>query len=239
MCTVTVVPDGRGVRLVCNRDEQRTRPAASPPQIHALGARRAVFPLDPQGGGTWIGVNDAGLVVALLNRQPSAVGPDLPKRSRGLIVRQLLHLGSLPAVAAAIGTIDPCGFAAFEIVTWHDRHVAIAASNGTEPIRISQRPLDAPLLFTSSSLGDALVASPRRRLFQRMVDRSRDGWLKGQARFHDHQWASRPEISVRMERPDALTVSRTTVDVENGVRHLLYEAPVGRGATGISATLSS
>jgi hypothetical protein len=239
MCTVTVVPDGRGVRLVCNRDQQRTRPAASPPQIHALGAHRAVFPLDPQGGGTWIGVNDAGLVVALLNRQPTALEPEPAKRSRGLIVRELLQFGSLPDVATAIGTIDPRGFAPFEIVAWHDGHVAIAASNGAQEIRTSQRQLDAPLLLTSSSLGDAFVAGPRRRLFERMVDRSRDGWLKGQARFHDHQWPRRPEISVRMERPDAMTVSRTTVDVANGVRHLLYEAPLRGGATGVSAILPS
>jgi hypothetical protein len=239
MCTVTVVPHEGGVRLLCNRDEQRTRPAAIPPQIHPVGGRQALFPIDPQGGGTWIGVNDAGLVAALLNRQPAAPEPGAPKHSRGLIVRELLQFGSLPEVAAALDALVPRAFAPFQIVIWHDGQLAIADSDSAASLRLSHRPLDAPLLFTSSSLGDALVAGPRQRLFERMVDRSRDGWLAGQARFHDHQWPRRPEISVRMERPDAMTVSRTTVDVSDGGRRLLYEAPLGGGAAGIGATVLS
>ena len=67
MCTVTVVPHETGIRVMCNRDERRSRPAALPPQVHDLGGRLAAFPVDPRGGGSWVGVNDAGIVVTLLN----------------------------------------------------------------------------------------------------------------------------------------------------------------------------
>jgi hypothetical protein len=231
MCTVTVVPYEQGVRLLSNRDERHDRPAALPPQIEDLAGRRAIFPVDPQGGGTWVGVNDAGVAVTLLNVQKTTcAGDGRPKQSRGLVVRALLHSTSLRDAAAAVEAFDPRAFEPFQVVIVHDGRVVGARSDGAAPIRITEWPLDKPLLFTSSSLGDARVLKPRQQLFERMVVRSHDGWLKGQARFHDHQWAARPEISVRMERDDALTVSRTTIDVTNDTRELLYEAPQHRSS---------
>src|SRR5262249_11399645 len=67
MCTVTVVPTPGAVRLACNRDEQRTRPPALPPQVRRFGRRWAAFPVDPVGGGTWVAVNDTGLAMTVLN----------------------------------------------------------------------------------------------------------------------------------------------------------------------------
>ena len=82
MCTVTIItvdsaaqcaPDsgsaarGKGIRLACNRDELRTRPAALPPIIRTFGNRKAIMPVDPISNGTWIAVNDAGIAATLLN----------------------------------------------------------------------------------------------------------------------------------------------------------------------------
>jgi hypothetical protein len=230
MCTVTVVPQAQGARLLCNRDERRSRPAALPPEIHDLRGRLAAFPVDPQGGGTWIGVNDAGLIVTLLNVQRTSDGrrddASRKRRSRGLVVRELLRWTSLPHATAAVESLEPYAFEPFQVVIVYEGRVAVATSDAAGPIRCTQQTLDEPVLFTSSSLGDALVGLPRRRLFERMVVRSRTGWLDGQARFHDHQWSQRPEISIRMERRDALTVSRTSVDVRTDRRQLLYEAPL-------------
>ena len=69
-----------------------------------------------------------------------------------------------------------------------------------------------PVMFTSSSLGDAIVETPRRRLFEELV-LAGDDWLRGQFRFHRHRWDEQPEISIQMARQDAATVSRTTIDV--------------------------
>jgi hypothetical protein len=242
MCTVSVVPHGTGVRVVCNRDERRTRPAALPPALNHLGGTRAFFPIDPEGGGTWIGVNDAGLVVTLLNAHPTnaagsrqqAVGRSDTRnrdrregveRSRGLIVRELLGCASFAQAIAAAAETDARTFAPFRLVILQSRSVAVVTSDGGVSLIRTQAHLNEPLLFTSSSLGDAVVELPRRRLFERIVLSRRAGWLSGQSRFHRHRWPSRPEISVRMERPDAMTVSRTAIELaDDGVR-LLYEAP--------------
>ena len=50
MCTVTIIPipdEGGIIRLACNRDESRERPAARPPTIQTVGQGRAVLPIDP------------------------------------------------------------------------------------------------------------------------------------------------------------------------------------------------
>ena len=233
MCTVTVVPHEQGVRLFCNRDEQRTRLPGIPPQIRDLSGQRALFPVDPQRGGTWVGVNDAGLVVALLNLRPPVPRTAVePKLSRGLIVLELLSCASLPQAVHTATGLDAGRFEPFRAVIAHAGSLAVATSFGIGAIHCTQRLLEAPVLFTSSSLGDTAVLPPRHRLFERMVlQGGAHCWLEGQARFHDHQWPERPEISVRMERPDALTVSRTQIDVTNGTRQLLYEAPVETCAT--------
>jgi hypothetical protein len=234
MCTVTVVPHAAGVRLLCNRDERRSRREALRPRVHDLGGMRAVFPVDPEGGGTWVGCNSGGLAVALLNAHPAGRPDTLPpSRSRGLIVRALLGRTSLSEALSEVDGVDPEAFGAFRLVILYGRRVAIVSSDAVSLTRRASDIVEAPLLFTSSSLGDSLVALPRRRLFQRLVLRAGDtGWLAGQARFHDHQWPARPALSVRMERPDALTVSRTTVDLTNDGCALRYHAPLRARDTG-------
>lgn len=228
MCTVTVVPHAAGLRLLCNRDERRSRPEAMPPRVHDLDGMRAVFPVDPEGGGTWIGCNSAGLTVALLNAYP----PGRPKtvrrtRSRGLIARALLRRRSLGDAMTELHGVDPLAFGPFQLVILHDGRVAVVTSDALSLTRSPPHIVGAPLLFTSSSLGDSLVTPPRRQLFECLVLRVGDtARLAGQARFHDHQWPARPELSVRMERPDALTVSRTIVDITAGGCALRYDAPL-------------
>src|SRR5690349_16175849 len=68
MCTVSIIFTGDRIRLACNRDEQVSRPMACPPEVRTFGSNVAAMPIDPQSDGTWIGVNDAGVMMALLNR---------------------------------------------------------------------------------------------------------------------------------------------------------------------------
>jgi hypothetical protein len=95
MCTVTIVPFDGGVRLVCNRDERRVRAEALPPAVRPTSSGSAIYPIDPASAGSWVGANDAGLAVALLNRTPSrlAAAPDAPV-SRGVIVPAMLACSS-------------------------------------------------------------------------------------------------------------------------------------------------
>lgn len=227
MCTVTVVPCVSGVRLLFNRDERRSRQEGLPPRVHHLGGMHALFPVDPDGSGTWIGCNSAGLALALLNANPAGGDAAIrAPRSRGTIARELLGAASIAEAIHGADRLDPRAYGPFRLIIVHGRRLTVVASDGITLTRRRSRSIDTPLLFTSSSLGDHLVAPPRRRLFGRLVLRAREGWLAGQQRFHDHQWAAHPETSVRMQRADALTVSRTALVVTRHGCSMRYEAPV-------------
>lgn len=238
MCTVSVIPYDGGTRILCNRDERLARPAALPPVWRVAGTRTAVYPIDPQGGGTWVGVNDCGLAVALLNRYevprcgPTPVaGPAPTPRerppllSRGAIVPMLLPASSLGELVALASTIDRRRFAPFRLVAVVDGTVAVLTASPRD-WRVRTRPLVRPLMLTSSALGDRRVDGPRRRLFARLLAHA-DTWLEAQQRFHRHQWARRPDVSVLMNRPDARTVSLTEIDIVPGRIRFRYQA-IGR-----------
>jgi len=224
MCTVSVVPKDDGFRLVCNRDEVVSRSVALPPQRRDLGSTSAVFPIDPDGGGTWIGVNSDGLVMVILNRSAAQharpARPDL--RSRGVIIPALLRHGSVSAAVRAAGELEPTEFAPFQLVAIQGRAVSVVTWDGTLEAT-ENLVMTAPRLFTSSSFGDTPVEPPRRQLFAASVINAPDSWLEGQWRFHRHRWQDRPEVSVRMQRPDARTVSRSTIDVTAASARIDYE----------------
>src|SRR5688572_12576526 len=148
MCTVTVVPHETGIRVMSNRDERRTRPAAIPPRVHELGGRLAAFPVDPQGGGSWVGVNDADIAVALLNVHSAPRRcTERPNRSRGLIVRELLSCGSMAHVLEAIASLDVGEFETFRLVIVHGPTVAVATHDGASAMTCRRVSLDTPVLF--------------------------------------------------------------------------------------------
>jgi uncharacterized protein with NRDE domain len=76
-----------------NREEDYAR-IGEPPQL-LDGPVRAVGGRDPIAGGTWLGVNEYGVLAAVTNRPRSKL-PDSP-RSRGLLVRDLLQCASAGA----------------------------------------------------------------------------------------------------------------------------------------------
>jgi uncharacterized protein with NRDE domain len=228
MCTVTLVALDDGVRLVCNRDERRARPAALPPQWRATPAGGAIAPIDPVSRGTWIGASDCGFAAVLLNRTPRDRQPARNRTtSRGAIVASLLECGSFGAAVAAAAALDCRRYEPFTVVVAGRSRVR-AFTSGTRVCSRSIFTLAVPLLFTSSSLGDHLVVPARRALFDELVAAERDR-LAGQFRFHRHQWALAPHLSVRMERDDAATVSRTTIDLAAGGVRIEYE-PIAAGA---------
>lgn len=229
MCTVSVVPTADGCRIVCNRDERRSRPIAGPPQLWRAKASRATYPQDPVSGGTWIGVNDQELVVALLNRTSTPGVVRHAAHSRGVIVPGLLACASIDQAVKAAEMLDGQTFEPFRLVMVQCSMVAVIVCDSVSTSK-EVFPLVSPVMFTSSSLGDALVEAPRRALFEQFV-LAGDDWLRGQCRFHRHQWPARPAISVHMAREDAATVSRTTIDVTPRRIDLEYEPLTGDALT--------
>ena len=231
MCTVTALPRARLaaesspdrllLRVVCNRDELLTRAPALPPTQWAAGPRRLVMPIDPASGGTWIAANDAGLVFVLLNANPGVVC-HTGKTSRGTIIPALVGCATASRALALAQQIETRWFAPFRLLIL-DRYEAVDCWPDGDRIRHRRSDLRSAILRTSSGLGDAVVAGPRRTLFQRTFTSTADA-RRAQDDFHRHQWPGREAFSVNMRRHDAATVSRTIVEVREGSVRLSYQA---------------
>jgi uncharacterized protein with NRDE domain len=71
MCTVTWLMEADSYTVFFNRDELKTRSHALHPAIKEQNGVRYIAPVDLDGGGTWIGVNEFGLTCGLLNNHRS------------------------------------------------------------------------------------------------------------------------------------------------------------------------
>lgn len=218
MCTVAFLPTpGGGYLLGHNRDESRGRSRARPPRRARRDGRAFVAPRDPDGGGTWIGVNEAGLTFCILNGSDANPGrlPPRPK-SRGLVAWDLLHLRTAREAGDHLDHFRDllAEVRAFQLV------VAEPGRRGEAP-SVSRFTWDGASLKSSRSPGPALFVSSG--YDQKGAERARgEQWRNFLA---DHLAPGPPELaawltghlprkgelSVCMHREAARSVSRSIV----------------------------
>ena len=222
MCTMTLIPIDKGLRVAFNRDESRKRPIAFPPRLVLCGDRSVLMPIDARSQGTWIGVNDAGLVMGILNRNIGLTrgsrDPNVP--SRGLIIPSLLVRATLAEAHAAALELRAKRYAPFRLVI-ADRNRVVEIVSEPSDVTVCEYGVSSPLLFTSSGLGDELVEPPRRALFENWFT-TPENWPSEQDAFHRHSWPNYLHLSVCMRREEACTVSFTTIELERELRVMTY-----------------
>src|SRR5277367_3164750 len=139
MCLLAVflrVLPGAPILLAANREESLSRPTA-PPERRAA-APQMICCLDLVAGGTWLGVNQHGLVVAITNRpvpKPAATPP-----SRGILCRRLLSLTTADAAAQECAwQLASGGYAGANFVCL-DSASGYAVSNTSEVVTVALSP---------------------------------------------------------------------------------------------------
>lgn len=140
MCTLLLLrrPSHRWpILIAANRDEMRERPS-SPPARHWPDRPSVTAGRDDLAGGSWLGINDEGLVAAIMNR-PGSLGPDPGKRSRGELVLEALDHAEAAVAAEALRHIDPQAYRPFNLIL-------------TDPVQ-------AFWLRSEGKSGDAVVAA--------------------------------------------------------------------------------
>lgn len=150
--------------VLANRDESRSRPT-EPPQVHRTRARSAwIGGTDVRAGGTWLGVNEAGLLVAVTNRAKSNLPENV--RSRGILCRELLEQPSLDAARKEFEREwRDHEFAGFNLLMFSGEE-AIVLEAGDE-LRISSL---KPGVHTIANRGLNEVGDPRVIRAQRLVE---------------------------------------------------------------------
>src|SRR4051812_23577255 len=161
MCTVTFYPDGKNYLVAMNRDELFTRGPATPPTLHQYESTMAMHPTDAEGG-TWIGVNDAGVGFALLNWN----SPHTAKvRSRGEAIIQVLPSHTSPEAEQRISRDSVVGMLPFRLVGIFpaDQLVREWRWDGAATLETTQFDWQ-PRHWFSSGLSDETAASVRSRI---------------------------------------------------------------------------
>ncbi len=159
MCSViTLLRPGHDwpLLLAANRDERVARPSR-PPGRHWADRQDIVAGYDEFAGGSWLGLNDHGVVAAILDRAGS-LGPAAGKRSRGELVLEALDHADAMAAADALADLDGTAYRPFNMLIGDNRDAVWLRSEGQGPLTI--RPLTAGLhMITSHDLDDP--ACPR------------------------------------------------------------------------------
>jgi hypothetical protein len=142
------------ILIAANRDEMIARPWR-PPARHWPDRPETVAGIDLEAGGSWLGMNDHGVIAGILNR-PQTLGPDPEKRSRGEIVLEALDHPDADVAAEALSELEPQAYRPFNLVI-ADNHTAwwLRSDGGAAPGHVERFPVPEGLsMFTARDRND-------------------------------------------------------------------------------------
>lgn len=141
------------VLVAANRDEMLSRPWTSPGR-HWSDRPEVVGGRDDFAHGTWMGVNDHGVMAAILNRANS-LGPAAGFRSRGEIVLEALDHADAADAARALAELDPKSYRSFNLIVSDNQDAFWLRHLGPDAERVETFPLpDGLSMLTERDLND-------------------------------------------------------------------------------------
>ncbi|MDA1045264.1 MAG: NRDE family protein [Verrucomicrobia bacterium] len=214
MCTMTWLNGDDGYELFFNRDEKRTRQPATPPEIKTRNHVRHLAPTDTDAGGTWIGVNEFGMSVCVLNHSPLPMPAEPDNaRSRGLLADVLLGEITSIAMGKRIRDEPLSDFRPFIIVAV-DAQMAITTFTWDGSRLLQEARAAGALPLTTSSCDSPGVLNYRHKMFQRLVAAPSAITSDMLMSFHRQHDPDAGAYSVCMKREDACTLSFSHIVVD-------------------------
>ena len=213
MCTLSVIPRDNGYLLGMNRDERIARGAGLPPQVREFAGARAIYPTDGHGG-TWLGVNEDAVALALLNWTDlsSQALHTKKRRSRGVLIPALIGSSTLSALRAALASMTVEGILPFRLVGVFpsERKIAEWRWNSVQ-IESLLHPWEARNWFSSSlwnTLAGHLRGAACRNAWSE-PDAGSSPWLR---RLHASHTDASGAFSLCVHRPEVRTLSYSEID---------------------------
>lgn len=205
MCTVSWSFNGEGYRLYFNRDEQRSRIRAERPRLIEWQGAELIAPIDPQGGGSWIALNRAGIVAFVLNNYAAST---VRSNSNGYRSR-----GEIPLAVASKGNVSSClqSIESFGQNCYRPFIAGVLSPNGELKLvswdGSALKPLDLGCSFaTTSSYRSRAVESYRRERYEALMVSGGGDWAWSHGLdYHQDLGHSDPAFNPLMSREDAET----------------------------------
>jgi uncharacterized protein with NRDE domain len=190
--------------LAGNRDEMRHR-AWLPPARHWDDRPDVVGGLDQLAGGSWFGVNDDGVVAAIMNRRDT-LGPQAGKRSRGELVLEALDHAEAARAVEALADLDTAAYREFNLFIG-DPVAAYWLRHAGKGVEVFAVPPGVHML-TASDLNDAGAARVRAYLprFREAPppDPAAGDWTEWQALLASRSYAEAdgPAAAMNVDSPE-------------------------------------
>jgi hypothetical protein len=221
MCSVSFVPRADGFVLAMNRDELISRGPALPPEVHSRGGRAVLYPREP-GGGTWIGINSAGMAFSLINWHSQPDRPSGGTISRGEVVRALLSARSSRSAASILRKLPVERMNPFRLMTVSLGERSLAEwRSGSDGLEFISVPWARQHWF-SSGFDEAKANQVRRQVCLQIPDGSLD--VTALRKLHRSHVPEAGAFSLCMHREDAATVSYTEIRVRRDTASMYYIA---------------
>lgn len=199
------------VLLASNRDEHNTRSRAIRPEMEQTGKDKTLlFPKDPDQGGTWIGINNQGAAVILLNGG-FIKHVDSPKftRSRGKIVLEVLG-SDFPM--EHLRSADLSSVAPFTLVYFTGNLLIESRWDGQQLHQFHLDP-QQPHIWSSVTLYDIDIRNERAGWFKQWLAENPQPDLDAALDFHRFGGNGDATNDLVMNRNNAIyTVSITGID---------------------------
>jgi len=222
MCTLSWVRQLGGYTVFFNRDERRTRSLGLPPTEQLRSGVRFLAPSDPDGGGSWVSVNDHRVALAILNQYQAGKPAAQTSVSRGQLLLALADLGSQAEVWTRVRAAGLMQYHPFTLAVFEPGLPALLLGWNGEAL--TDRALgQSGLLLTSSSVAQYEADQTRRMLFDETVAGGAIDETVLERLHRSHLPAEGP-LSVCMHRADAETVSYTRISVTPSRVSLSYVA---------------
>jgi len=161
MCSIILRLDDSGSYIAANRDELLRRPW-QPPAAHWPKNPGIIAGRDETAGGTWLGLNQHGVMAAILNRH-GTLGPAAGKNSRGELPLLALQHATAEAAANALATIDAAAYRSFNLVI-ADKDSAYLLKGLESGAPALQKLGDKTWMITSGEPNDLLLPRIARHL---------------------------------------------------------------------------
>ena len=215
MCTLSWFLTDQGYELFFTRDEQQTRSRAIPPSIDSV--KDSIYPIDPDGKGTWIALHRSGMALCILNEYQSH-SPNQPLISRGKLILDLIDK---PDVSIQLKSTDLQHYAPFKLCLFP------AALNLNNPIAVQAFVWNGDTLSTIQQNAPAMSSAVTWKEVQKDRLASWNILAKQPDRtslfnFHRSHQPKKGKGSVCMHRNDASSQSLSHLVVAKNTRDFYY-----------------
>ncbi|MCO6163714.1 NRDE family protein [Flavobacterium sp. NRK F7] len=208
MCTVTYVPLASGFCITSNRDEQTTRAKALPPQEYFINNKPLTFPKDQKAGGTWFAQSATATLVLLNGAAEKHIPKTHYRKSRGLIVLDLI---ATEKVISAWKTISLEGIEPFTIVLYELGNLyELQWDEMTKKTQVLD--VHQPYIWSSSTLYSKEIRAERAHWFAQFSAHNKPLDAEKLLAFHQFTQSENTEFGLQINRNEVLkTVSITQV----------------------------